>query len=224
MSFDDFVEAADYAVIEDAFKRAGRTLTPDLARTYSEHLAKDMDDDEDDDGALIEAHTIVAALGLVPEIEEHLETAAKKLTDQWLAEHRVGIKGLKDQRQDVYRQIVQMGSDPAPVDIAIPKSWLQPTTARAPDGAEFELPRFEKHLMSDAEGLFPEHFTSAWEEDVVNTELSRDSTVGWYRNPGRASQDSLGITYEMDRRPQIMRPDFIFFRRTSGGQYRSGHC
>ena len=218
MTFDDFVEAADYAVIEDAFRRAGRVLTPDLARTYSEHLAKDMDGDEDDDGALIEAHTIVAALGLVPEIGEHLETAADKLTEQWLAEHRVAIKGLNDQRQDVYRQIVQMSPVPASVDIAIPKSWLQPTSARDPNGTEFALPRFEKHLMSDAEGLFPQHFTSAWEENVVKTELSRDSTVGWYRNPGRASQDSLGVTYEMEDRAQIMRPDFVFFRRTSDGK------
>ncbi len=39
MSFNDFIEAADYAVIEDAYKRAGRVITADLARTYSEHLA-----------------------------------------------------------------------------------------------------------------------------------------------------------------------------------------
>ena len=40
MSFDDFVEAADSAVIEDAYRRAGRALSPDLARTYTEALAK----------------------------------------------------------------------------------------------------------------------------------------------------------------------------------------
>jgi len=31
MSFNDFVEAADYAVIEDAYKRAARVISPDLA-------------------------------------------------------------------------------------------------------------------------------------------------------------------------------------------------
>ncbi|MBT2916553.1 type III restriction endonuclease subunit R, partial [Vibrio anguillarum] len=36
MSFDDFVEEADYAVIEDAYKRAARAFSPDLARTYAE--------------------------------------------------------------------------------------------------------------------------------------------------------------------------------------------
>ena len=36
MSFDDFWEDADYAVIEDAYRRASRILSPDLCRTYAE--------------------------------------------------------------------------------------------------------------------------------------------------------------------------------------------
>ena len=65
MSFNDFVEAADYAVIEDAYKRAARAISPDLARPYSEYLAKKASKDEDPEDVLIEAHTVVAALGLV---------------------------------------------------------------------------------------------------------------------------------------------------------------
>lgn len=217
MTFDDFVEAADYAVIEDAFKRASKSLTPDLAKSYSEHLAEGFDEDDDEERALVEAHTVVAALGLVPEIKDHLETAAKKLAEQWLTEHRVAIRGLKDQRQDAYRQIAEMSADPVEIGIAQPKTWLQPTSAKDPDGSEFELHRFERHLMSDAEGFFPSHFTSSWEERVLTAELARESTVGWYRNPGRASQDSLGINYEMDGNAQILRPDFVFFRQKDDG-------
>ena len=43
-TFDEFVAAADHVVIEDAYRRAGRALSPDVARTYAEHLA-DQDDD-----------------------------------------------------------------------------------------------------------------------------------------------------------------------------------
>lgn len=217
MTFDDFVEAADYAVIEDAFKRASRVLTPDLAKTYSEHLAGKNGDGEYEEDALIEAHTIVAALGLVPEIKAQLYSAAQRVSQQWLADHRVSIKGLNDLRQETYRQISQMSTDPVSVDIVQPKAWLQPTTAKDPDGTEFDLPMFERHLMSDVDGKFPEHFTSSWEESVLSSELRRESTVGWYRNPGRASQDSLGITYELDGDPQILRPDFVFFRRMQDG-------
>jgi len=38
-SFNDFLEVADYVVIEDAYRRASRILSPDLSRTYAEYLA-----------------------------------------------------------------------------------------------------------------------------------------------------------------------------------------
>ena len=67
MTFDDFVETADYAVVEDAYKRAARLISPDLATTYCEHLASQSGNGDDED-ALIEAHTVIAALGLVADI------------------------------------------------------------------------------------------------------------------------------------------------------------
>lgn len=97
-SFNDFVEVADYAVIEDAYKRAARIISPDLATTYSEHLASKAPDDEDSEDMLIEAHTVIAALGLVPDIKGDLEAAAEKLANQWLTQHRVAIKGFSDER------------------------------------------------------------------------------------------------------------------------------
>ena len=47
-TFDDFVEDADLAVIEDAYKRAARMISPDVAKTYSEHLASKNSDDGDE--------------------------------------------------------------------------------------------------------------------------------------------------------------------------------
>jgi hypothetical protein len=47
--------------------------------------------------------------------------------------------------------------------------------------------------------------------------LARKETIGWYRNPSRASQDSLGVTYEDGSAPKIVRPDFIFFSRLQDG-------
>jgi type III restriction enzyme len=105
MSFNDFVEAADYAVIEDAYKRAARVISPDLARTYSEYLANKAPKEEDPEDALIEAHTVLAALGLVPDMRDHLEAEAENLSNEWLMRFRVAIKSLSDERQEVYRQI-----------------------------------------------------------------------------------------------------------------------
>lgn len=216
MTFDDFVEAADYAVIEDAYKRAARLISPDLATTYSEHLASKAPDDEDPEDALIEAHTAIAAIGLVLDIKDALDTDAEKLSNQWLTEYRVQIKSLSDERQEVYRQIREMSADPLDVDLARPKTWLQPTTARQPDGKEEPLPRFENHLLCDEDGLFPGDFNS-WEGKVVLAELARKGNVAWYRNPARASQDSLGVTFEDGGEVKIVRPDFIFFAQLDDG-------
>jgi len=210
MSFNDFIEEADYAVIEDAYKRAGRIVTPDLAKTYSEHLASKVPEKEESEEALIEAHTIVAAIGLVADIKNYLESEAEKLSNQWLDENRVAIKSLNDERQDVYREIREMSLDPLDVDLARPKTWLQPTTIREQGALDVALPRFEKHLLCDEEGLFPEQFNS-WEETILLEELSRVETIAWYRNPARTSQDSLGVTYEEGDETKIVRPDFIFF-------------
>jgi hypothetical protein len=216
MSFDDFIEAADYAVIEDAYKRAGRVITADLARTYSEHVASKASESEDREDALIEAHTVVAAIGLVADIKGYLESEAEKLSNQWLADYRVAIKRLSDERQDVYREIREMSAQPLDVDLARPKSWLQPTVIREPNGTEATLPHFEKHLLCDEEGLFPEDLND-WEKTILSTELHRNENVAWYRNPDRPSQDSLGITYEDDNEIKIVRPDFIFFASSHDG-------
>lgn len=217
MTFDDFVEAADYAVIEDAYKRAGRAISPDLATTYAEHLAAGMEDEEDEEEALIEAHTIIAAIGLVPKIKEDLEAEAEKLAKNWLAKYKDGVKGLTDERQETYRQIREMSTDPLPVEIARPHMWLQPTTAREPNGKEYHLERFERHLLCDEDGMFPDAFNSSWEPAVLRAELQKEDSIGWYRNPPRASQDSLGVVYEEAGENRIVRPDFIFFVRMEDG-------
>ena len=218
LSFDDFVEEADYAVIEDSYKRAGRALTPDVAKTYSEYLAAKESDDKDPEEALIEAHTIVAALGMEPKIKEYLESEAEKLANEWITAHRVAIKSLSDERQDVYREIREMSVDPLDVEVAEPRTQLQPTTARDPDGTEIELPRYERHLVCDADGLFPEMFRSDWEDRVLLAELNREDSIGWYRNPSRSSQESLGVIYEENSEMKILRPDFLFFARLPNGE------
>ncbi|HEV7268618.1 MAG TPA: hypothetical protein VGN83_27480 [Falsiroseomonas sp.] len=218
MTFDDFVEEADYAVIEDAYRRAGRSISPDLAKTYSDFIAAAAaeGDSEDLEGALIEAHTIIAALGLVPGVREALESEAEKLATQWLTKYRVNIKSLSDERQEIYRQIREMSAHPLDVDLARPTSWMQATSIREANGSETALPRFGKHLLCAEDGLFPEEFNS-WEGDVVKAELARAETIGWYRNPARTSQDSLGITYKEGEDDKIVRPDFIFFGKLPDG-------
>lgn len=216
MTFDDFVEAADRAMIEDAYKRAARVVTPDLARSYSERLAADIEMGAEPDEALADAHTVVAALGLVPEIKTFLEAEAVKLADKWFKDFRVAIKGLSDGRREEYSEIQTMSSDPSPVDLARPNAWLQNTTERKTDGSLVALPRFEKHMLCDVEGLFPCRL-NRWEEKVVRRELGRANTLAWYRNPGAARQDAIRIPYSVGGEIKLLQPDFIFFARSADG-------
>ena len=212
----NFVEIADQVAVEDSYRRASRLFSPDLARTYSESLATAGLKSQDPEASLVESHVTVAALGLVQAVKSYLDGEAEKLTNDWLESYRVAIKNLSDERQDVYRQIREMSTDPIPGGLARPVSWMQPTAMRQEDGTETPLPSFPKHLLCSNAGVFPESLNS-WEEEVLRNELGRTDTVAWYRNPPRASQDSLGVKYRNGSEWGIMRPDFIFFARNSDG-------
>lgn len=214
-TFDEFVANADQVVIEDAYRRAGRALSPDVARTFAERLA-DADDDADSiEDALLDAHATVAALGLVPEVKEYLDDEADKLAKKWLTEHRVAIKALTDERQDVYRQLREMSAEPQDLDIAKPTSWLVPTVERHGD-TETPLPRYRKHMLADEDHTFPLD-RNKWEAEVLDREQVRPGFVGWYRNPSRSSQDSLAVVYEHGGRMRTVRPDFVFFTKNDDG-------
>ncbi|WP_417620974.1 DEAD/DEAH box helicase [Parasphingorhabdus sp.] len=208
-SFDDFVEAADYAVIEDAYRRAGRIISPDLATSYSEHLAKQNDNAEDEEEALIDAHTDIAALGLIDAVKVRLEQAAEALANEWLSKYQAAIAKLSDKRQEAYREISELSAMPFDVRLAKPGSRLQPSKVLE-GGQETDLPRFKSHLLCDDASLFPD-LLNEWETKVQSVEMEIQGRVGWYRNPPRTSQDSLGIVYDYAGNTEIMRPDFLFF-------------
>lgn len=209
---------ADYVVINDAYRRAARILSPDIARTYTEVLAKRKPEAEDDfEGALIEAREDIAALGLIENLQIFVDAEAKKLSDEWLAKHRDQIKKLPDDRQDAYRQISALSREPQDIDLAKPVSRMEATAVREKDGRETKLPTYKHHLLCDDKGLYPVELND-WEKAVLKTETQRDGFKFWYRNPDRPSQDSLGIAYEDSDEIRIVRPDFIFFSVEKGGK------
>ncbi len=205
-----FTEVADDRSVEADFKEAQRTLSPDLARKYADHIAV-PDDDGDDDG-LFDAHLKIAALARVDEVHTEVDRAADDLAKKWLTQHRVGIKGLKDERRSVYDAIIAMSTDPQPIDILRPKVRSEETESDT-DGTKVETRTH--HLMSDEDGNFPIGSLNKWEIDVLDAEAGRTGFLAWYRNPGRASEDSLAIAYKDGKDNwRRMCPDFLFFHGT----------
>jgi type III restriction enzyme len=216
-TFEEFLEDADMAVIEDAYRRAAREFSPDVAKTYAEHIADQNDDDDmEEDEKLIEARTDIAGMGLVPEIRQRLEAAADALAEMWLATHGPQIWALAHERQEEYRQIKGMSDKPQDVPLARPESRWEATTVHESDGTEKPLPTFRRHLLCDASGEFPADLNGP-EQAVLMKETARDGFVAWYRNPPRASQDSLGVAYHYAKRFEIVRPDFVFFATAANG-------
>lgn len=211
-----FEEAADDAVIGDAYRRTARIVSPDIARTYTLERAKRHPEAENDlDEALIEAREEVAALHLMENLQVLFDAEAKKLADKWFSDYRDPIKELPHDRQDAYRQIVALSTDPQDVDLARPISRFEPTRAREKDGVEVEIPVYTQHLLCDDQGLYPAEL-GTWEKAVLKKEMERDGFRFWYRNPDRPGQDSLGIAYQGNGDTNIVRPDFIFLAEVDG--------
>lgn len=209
-----FETDADDAVVGDAFRRTARVISPDIARTYTLVRAKRNDADDFDD-ALIEAREDVAALHLLENLQVTFDAEATKLADAWLAEYKDRIKQLPHDRQDAYRQIVALSTQPQDVDLAQPTSRFEATKVREVNGNETDIPMYKQHLLCDEQGAYPAELND-WEKAVLRHETERDGFRFWYRNPDRTSQDSLGIAWWPGNDARIMRPDFIFFSEHDG--------
>lgn len=217
-SFDEFWEDADMAVIDDAYRRAARIFSPDISRTYVDALAYRVAAPEDADEfeeALVEARVAVAALGLVTEVQPYFDAEADKLAKEWLLTYGAAIKGLSHDRQESYRQMREMSTEPQDVDMVKPEAKLEPTKARDKN-IETALPVYRVHLLCDAQGNYPAELNS-WEVAVVESEMKRQGFSFWYRNPQHPGQSSLGIAYLYGEQYAIMRPDFIFFATETDG-------
>jgi hypothetical protein len=217
-SFDAFWEAADMAVIDDAYRRAARIFSPDISRTYVDALAyrvADPDETDDFEEALVEARVSVAALGLVTQVQISFDAEADKLAKAWLAKYNTDIKCLSHDRQESYRQVREMSTEPQDVDLVKPEAKFEPTKAREND-REIALPTYKSHLLCDDQGQFPAELND-WEVKVVESEMKRTGFSFWYRNPQNPGQSSLGIAYLSGEQYSIVRPDFVFFAARADG-------
>jgi type III restriction enzyme len=218
-SFDDFWEDADMAVIEDAYRRASRIFTPDISRTYADHLAYRIADPEKAPeeflDAIIEGRVTIAGLGLVMEAQLYFDAAADQLADSWLNDFGPQIKSLRDDRKEAYRQIVEMSIQPQDIELVKPEAKFEPTKAREGEN-ESDLPTWKNHLVCDESGGYPAQL-DGWESKVLESENKRSDCVFWYRNPSQPGQSSLGVAYLSGEEYKIVRPDFVFFTTSADG-------
>ncbi|SAK40945.1 Type III restriction enzyme, res subunit [Caballeronia fortuita] len=217
MSLDGFSEAADMAVIHDMFQRAARVFSLPIAKSYAHYLAMQLaepDDQDDLEEKLMEAEVEIAALGLVGEVQPFYDAAADQHAKAWFAEYKPRIKQLSDDREEAYREILEMSADPQDVDMLKPSAKAEMTAVHE-NGQDTPIPTYPLHLLCDGQGNYPAQL-NAWEVAVLKQESQRAGFQFWYRNPQQPGPSSLGIAYQDHDQYLILRPDFIFFADEGG--------
>ena len=213
ISYRAFSVSADPRAIEDYYRAATRILSPALCSSYVDHLVG-ADGDEDD---LLEAHITVASFGRVHEIAQAVEDEADGLSREWLTQTRVARKGLSDERQAEYDGLESMSTTPEPITLFVPKNGQADTKVRHPDGTEEDLPTREMHLLAADDGTVPITLNE-WERKVLDSEAAQPGYQGWYRNPDRATKESLAVAYKDEMEDwKALRPDFLFFGTNHDG-------
>jgi len=209
--------AADERTIDDAFKIATRAFGVAIANGYTKRLALADADDDDDAFDIHRAKARVAALAMLPAAVEKVEAAAGQMIAAWFSAHHATIKSLKEERQAAYDEIKQRAKEPQRVDVVVPVSRIEMT--HEIDGeVRTPLPTREKHVLADDQARYPVGKLGGWEVTVLDTEIARDNTIAWYRNPSSAAKDALQIPWHDGERWRSMQPDFLFFVGDADGQ------
>ncbi len=202
--------AADDRAIRSGMDDAKRVFGADVAQDYVNHIVDASGDDDD----LREAYVRMSALATVRLLREKIDRDADELVGTWFVEHRVAVLDLADERQQEYEDIRSLATEPQTGDMRRPLNRLE-DFAVAIDGDGVEAaPLVKKHLMSDTNGDFPVGSLNGWEREVVERELKRSDSVGWYRNPSHNGVDSVTVAYRDSIGDwRSMHPDFVFFNR-----------
>lgn len=216
LTYKDFVELADDRAILSGFEEAKKAFGSDVAQSFVNYLVN-PDDSGSEDDTLRDAYVATAALATIKEIRERVDQEAIEMTNRLFAESRVAIKQLNDLKQQEYETIRAMATEPQRGVLRQPRNRIEDFSTEE-EGEIISAEVAPLHLMSDEKGQFPLSSLNTWEKKIVLTELSRPNIKGWYRNPSRASVDSLGVAYrdESTGNWRSMHPDFVFFHEIRG--------
>jgi type III restriction enzyme len=204
--------AADERSVADAFRIASRAFGAAVANGYVKKLA----DSDGDDADIFNLKAKVAALAVVAGVVDHLEDAADKRVDAWMASFHADIKALNEDRRAAYDEIRLQARDPQEIEVTVPASRIEMTNAMDGD-QKTPLPTRKGHFLSNDNGEYPVGKLGTWELQVLDTEMSRTNAVAWYRNPSSASKDAIQVPWHDGQRWKSMQPDFVFFATRKNG-------
>ncbi len=157
----------------------------------------------------LEIRVAVAALFKIPEVVESVEARATEWVQDQLTNFNVAIKNTTGATRDSYRRIQEQALTPEAVTVTLRDNVSTGTL----DSNGNPLPRFAGHVYANTQEGFPADLNS-WEIQIVQAEVSRPSSIGWYRNPSRPTPAALRIAFQNDAEKWTsLQPDFIVISR-----------
>lgn len=187
--------------ILDLYKQAKAKLPDASAGWLWEHFAANGTYED-----LAEARLAVAALAQQPDTVGLIEKSSTALLQAWKDEHLATLARKGGQAQQDFLSVIMESTRSEQIQLAYPRA-----TSVSDAGT-----KWQKHLLTSdgngtvAAGLFPLEVKNTWEREVLETEIARDDTVAWYRNPvGGAS--ALAIPYGEVGKQRMLYPDFLVF-------------
>lgn len=190
-------------------RRIINSVREGVGKGYYAHRVAKADPNE----SRLDIRVEVAALLRLDGVVASVEAAATEFVQEHLARFAVEIKNTTGATRDAYRKVQEQTSAPEVTTIDLRANEKAPTK----DGEGDDLPTFEGHLYSDADGRYPA-LLNDWETQVITTEVDRPSFVAWYRNPARATPNSLRIVYRDDAGSWAsLQVDFIVVSRRDDG-------
>ena len=128
--------------------------------------------------------------------------------EAWMAEYEEVIDKLREAQREEIDRLRELADSPSTRGIHLPGTIRVRRSARTTD--------WPKHLYRDADGSYPDAFNE-WEIDVLETEMGRAEHVTWLRNRDRQKW-AIAFPYDKTTTERAAAyPDFVFFRRESGG-------
>ena len=162
---------------------------------------------------LLDVRIEVAALLSVDGVVAEIDAAATKFVKDHLARFAIEIKNTTGATRDSYRLVQEQTSERELLTIDMRTNERAATR----DGTGEDLPVVAGHIYSDSDGKFPVKLNN-WESRVIATETARPSFVAWYRNPQRATPNSLRIAYQDGSEHwKSMQVDFIIISKRQDG-------
>ena len=180
-----------------------------VGKVYYAHRVSQSGPDANKLDVRIEGAALLRVDGVVAEIE----ATANRFVRKQLTRFNVEIKNTTGATRDAYRVVQEQTTSPEALTVELRTN----EKAATKNGDGDDLPTFEGHIYSDADGKFPVQLNE-WEREVVAAEVARPSFVAWYRNPQRATPNSLRIAYQDESgKWSSLQSDFLIVSRRDDG-------